>query len=140
MRSIRLDVKAVDAAGKIYDIQIQRSDRGTGARRARFYSSMIDRELLEKSRNFDELVDTYVIFITGKDRFGKGLPLYHIERRIAERVKYFKEEKRAKAEHNKVVEIAFEMISDGELLLQKIAQYSGLSIEEVKALASGKTA
>ena len=45
-----------------------------------------------------------------------------------------------KAERNKAVETAVEMISDGELPLQKIAQYSGLSLEEVKALANGKTA
>ena len=45
---------------------------------------MIDRELLEKSSGFDELVDTYVIFITEKDHFGKGLPMYHIERKITE--------------------------------------------------------
>lgn len=84
MRSVKLDVRAVDASGKIYDIEIQRSDRGTGARRARFYSSMIDRDLLEQSQSFDELVDTYVIFITENDKFRRGLPLYHIERKITE--------------------------------------------------------
>lgn len=30
------------------------------------------------------MVDTYVIFITENDKFGKGIPLYHVERRIKE--------------------------------------------------------
>ena len=61
-----------------------RSDRGSGVKRARFHSSMIDRTLLSKGNDFEDLVDTYVIFITEKDKFGMGIPLYHIERKIAE--------------------------------------------------------
>ena len=45
---------------------------------------MIDRTLLSKGKDFEDLVDTYVIFITENDKFGKGIPLYHIERRIEE--------------------------------------------------------
>ena len=83
-RSIRLDVKAVDKSGKVYNIEIQRSDRGAQFRRARFYSSMIDSGLLEKAQDFDELADTYVIFITERDKFGRGLPIYHVERTVRE--------------------------------------------------------
>ncbi|MCI8388970.1 MAG: hypothetical protein HFE63_10980 [Clostridiales bacterium] len=84
MRSVTLDIRAVDDEGKIYDIEIQRSDHGAGVRRARYHSSMIDRTLLEKGENFDSLVDTYVIFITERDKYGKGIPMYHIERKISE--------------------------------------------------------
>ncbi len=84
MRSIKLDVRAEDAAGKVYDIEIQRSDRGSGVKRARFHSSMIDRTLLEKNQDFDEIADTYVIFITENDKYDKEFPMYHIERRIEE--------------------------------------------------------
>ena len=83
-RSIKLDIQAEDVHGRLMDIEIQRSDRGSGVRRARFHSSMIDRTLLSKGEDFEELVDTYVIFITENDKFGKGVPLYHIERRIKE--------------------------------------------------------
>ena len=83
-RSIILDIQAEDANGKVIDIEIQRSDRGFGVKRARFHSSMIDRTLLSKGEDFEDLVDTYVIFITENDKFGKGIPLYHIERRIEE--------------------------------------------------------
>ena len=83
-RSVCLDVCAEDEAGRIYDIEIQRSDHGSGVRRARVHSSMMDRTLLEKGQDFEEITDTYVIFITESDKFKRGLPLYHIERRVEE--------------------------------------------------------
>ena len=83
-RSIKLDIRAVDAEGRVMDIEVQRAERGAGVRRARFHSSMIDRTLLEKGDDFESLVDTYVIFITEQDRFDAGLPLYHVERKITE--------------------------------------------------------
>ena len=83
-RSIILDIQAEDASGKLMDMEIQRSDHGSGVKRARFHSSMIDRTLLSKGEDFEDLVDTYVIFITENDKFGRGIPLYHIERKITE--------------------------------------------------------
>ena len=83
-RSIKLDIQAVDAEGRVMDIEVQRADKGASVRRARFHSSTIDRSLLEKGDEFDALVDTYVIFITEHDKFGAGLPLYHVERTIPE--------------------------------------------------------
>lgn len=83
-RSIKLDIRAVDAEGRVMDIEVQRADKGTSVRRARFHSSVIDRTLLEKGEDFDALADTYVIFITERDKFGLGLPLYHVERTITE--------------------------------------------------------
>jgi hypothetical protein len=83
-RSIRIDIKAVDADRKVYDIEIQQSGQRAGAKRARYHSSMINRDLLGKGDDFKDLVETYVIFITEDDKFKKGLPLYHIERKITE--------------------------------------------------------
>lgn len=83
-RSIKLDIRAVDTEGRVMDIEIQRAEQGAGVRRARFHSSMIDRTLLAKGDDFEDLVDTYVIFITEKDKFSAGLPLYHVERTIPE--------------------------------------------------------
>lgn len=83
-RSIKLDIRAVDAEGRVMDIEVQRADKGTSVRRARFHSSVIDRTLLEKGEDFDALVDTYVIFITERDKYGAGLPLYHVERTVTE--------------------------------------------------------
>jgi predicted transposase/invertase (TIGR01784 family) len=83
-RSIRLDIVAQDAQNKVFDVEIQRKDEGTGVRRARFHSSMMDRNLLNKGDKFEDLVDTYVVFITENDIFKAGLPIYHVDRTIKE--------------------------------------------------------
>ena len=83
-RSIILDIYAVDKDKKVYDIEIQRADRGAGVKRARFHSSMLDTKLLKAGENFNRLIDTYVIFITENDVIGKALPIYHVERKFLE--------------------------------------------------------
>lgn len=79
-RTICLDAYATDTAGKKYDIEIQRADRGAGPHRARYHSSVMDIENLDKGEQFEALPDTYTIFITEKDFFGKKEPVYQIQR------------------------------------------------------------
>lgn len=79
-RSVRLDVLATDQAGRRINVEIQRSDRGAGRKRARYNSSMMDANLLEKGEDFDALPETWVIFITENDVIGQGKPLYRFER------------------------------------------------------------
>ena len=81
-RSVRLDILATDSTGKKFNIEIQRSDKGAGRKRARFNSSMMDVTLLQKGKDWSALPETWVIFITENDVIGKGLPLYQIERCI----------------------------------------------------------
>ena len=88
-RSVRLDVFATDSKGKKYNIEIQRDDKGAGTKRARFNSSLIDSKIMETGTDFEELPETFVIFITEKDVLGEGRPLYHIERYILESEKIF---------------------------------------------------
>ena len=45
---IRMDVHAVDAEETEYDIEVQRSDKGAGMRRARFNSSLLALNSLQK--------------------------------------------------------------------------------------------
>ena len=82
-RSVKLDVLATDSQGIKYNIEIQRSDKGAGQKRARYNSSMLDARLLQKGDDFDDLPETYVIFITENDVIGEGLPLYPVERYIS---------------------------------------------------------
>ena len=82
--SISLDIWARDKEGRIADIEIQRADKGTGAKRARIHSSMMDRNILEKGQGYDALAETYVILITQNDKYRAGLPVYHIDRMIQE--------------------------------------------------------
>lgn len=79
-RSVRLDVLATDSEGRKFNIEIQRSDKGAGRKRARYNSSMMDVNLLEKGNDFEALPETYVIFITENDVIGLGEAVYEIER------------------------------------------------------------
>ena len=39
-RSVRLDILAVDNNNEVYNIEVQRSDKGVGVKRARYNSSL----------------------------------------------------------------------------------------------------
>ena len=79
-RSICLDAYGTDSNNKKYDLEIQREDKGADPHRARYHSSVLDIENLDAGQEFKELPDTYTIFITEKDFYGMGEPLYVIER------------------------------------------------------------
>lgn len=66
-RALFLDIDATDSAGRRIDLEIQRSDSGAGIKRARYHLSAMDVENLRKGQDFDELPETYVIFITETD-------------------------------------------------------------------------
>ena len=83
-RSVRLDVMATDHSGRQFNIEIQREERGAVPKRARYYSSVLDSNLLLTGDEFEKLPETYVIFITETDIFRKGIPLYNVERHIVE--------------------------------------------------------
>ena len=71
-RSIILDVLGIDTAGNKFDLEIQRADAGTSPKRSRYHSSALDIESLSAGQNFEELPETYVIFITENDVFGEN--------------------------------------------------------------------
>lgn len=79
-RSVCLDVTATDDEGRKYDIEIQRAGSGAEPRRARYHSSVMDVEYLNAGQDFDELPETYVIFITEEDFFASGAAIYPIQR------------------------------------------------------------
>lgn len=91
-RSIIFYIYATDHAGKRYNVEIQRADRGAGAKRARYHSSLIDANVTEPGEKLENLVETYVIFIAERDVLGKGQPIYHIHRVIKETGENFGDE------------------------------------------------
>lgn len=198
-RSARLDILAVDEQNKAYNIEIQRNDRGAEVRRARYNSGLMDANITEPGDRYDQLYETYVIFITENDILKAGLPIYHIERTIqetgmpfgdgahiiyvnsqikddtklgrlmqdftctnpddmnylvlAQRVRYFKEdtkgvatmcrafeEVREEGERRKAIEAAKRLLLGGKLSYEEIADAMGLSVEEVKALDTNRSA
>lgn len=88
-RSLRLDIYATDSQGMRYNIEIQRADKGAGAKRARYNSSLIDSNILPAGFEVENLAETYVIFITENDVIGRNQPIYHIDRYIKETEEIF---------------------------------------------------
>lgn len=91
-RSVRLDILAVDEKNRVYNIEVQRSDRGAGAKRARYNSSLLDANLTQPGDGYDALNETYIIFITERDVLKRNLPIYHINRIIEETGEAFGDE------------------------------------------------
>lgn len=83
-RSITLDVDTLLNGDREADVEVQQESSGAKPKRARFYSSLMDSNGLLPGQDFEKLRETFVIFITSQDYFGKGLPLYTIDRYIKE--------------------------------------------------------
>ena len=83
-RSIRLDIHATDG-NDIFDIEVQRADKGAIPQRARYNSSIIDSNTLFPNEEFKKLPESYVIFITENDVLNFGDPIYEIDRMIRRR-------------------------------------------------------
>ena len=66
-RDAVLDVIAVDQAGVFYHIEIQLASSDDHILRVRFYSAMVDSELLEKGTKYSELPNTYIFYISLND-------------------------------------------------------------------------
>ena len=91
-RSVKLDILAVDSHNRVFNVEVQRSDRGAGAKRARYNSALIDANVTEPGDQYEDLNETFVIFITENDVMKAGLPIYHIDRVVREPGKLFEDE------------------------------------------------
>ena len=76
-RSAILDCVAKDDKDKRYNVEIQQESEGASPKRARYHSGLLDMNTLNPGQDYEELPESYVIFITRDDVPGKGLP-YHI--------------------------------------------------------------
>ena len=77
LRSIRLDVYALDKELSVYSTEMQKEYRNDLVKRSRYYQSLIDSPLLEPgSVNFNQLNNTYMILIMPFDLFGLGRYCY----------------------------------------------------------------
>ena len=91
-RSAVMDCVARDSAGKQFDVEIQQDNEGASPKRARYHSGLMDMNTLNPGQDFEELPESYVIFITRDDILGYGLPIYHIDRQIKELNEAFQDE------------------------------------------------
>ena len=90
-KSSILDILAKDTQGKIYNIELQRVVEKATPSRARYYNSLIDKEILKKGENYEELPELYVIFVTDGDYFKKGKQVYNVVRKVEETGEVYKD-------------------------------------------------
>lgn len=79
-RGVRLDIFAYDKSNQ-YNVEVQRANEGASPLRARYNSSLLDANALEKGESFEKLPNIYIIFITENGAYCKGKAL-----RIARRM------------------------------------------------------
>ena len=91
-RSAIMDCVARDSEGKQFDVEIQQDNESASPKRARYHSGLMDMNTLNPGQDFDELPESYVIFITRDDILGYDFPIYHIDRHIKEADNSFQDE------------------------------------------------
>ena len=72
-RSVRLDILAVDRQNQVYN-------------------SLIDANVTEPGEQYQNLNETYVVFITENDVLGENIPIYHVDRIVRETGKMFNDQ------------------------------------------------
>ena len=79
-KGVRLDVYAGNENNTRYDIEMQVAQQVLG-KRARYYHSQMDMDILASGREYKELPPAYVIFICNFDPFAKEKYCYTFEKR-----------------------------------------------------------
>ena len=81
---IRLDLYVQDEQGRIFNVEIQTSDKRNLPKRMRYYQSVIDIEVLAPGVDYLKLRKSFVIFICNYDPFGRNRYIYTFENRCIE--------------------------------------------------------
>ena len=84
-RGVRFDVYFEDDASTVYDIEMQTYHDSNLPKRFRYYQGMIDLNLIERNAKFDDLKNSYIVFICLENPFKKaGFHKYSIQNTCAE--------------------------------------------------------
>ena len=80
-KGVRLDVYAKDENHTHYNVEMQAVAHAALGKRARYYHSQMDMDLLVSGKEYVELPNTYIIFICDFDPFGLGKYRYTFRER-----------------------------------------------------------
>ena len=84
-KGIRLDVYVEDkTANRVFDVEMQISNKDNLSKRARYYQSLIDQDRLKHGGTYRDLSESYIIFICTFDRFKNGRYIYTFRERCEE--------------------------------------------------------
>lgn len=78
LRGVRLDVYVTDEDGVRYDVEMQGRSHSIPylEQRTRFYQGSIDRDFLKSGEDYENLPESYVIFVCNFDYYGAGYACY----------------------------------------------------------------
>lgn len=86
-KGVRLDVYLKDDTGRHFNVEMQAASQPL-AKRARYYHSQMDMELLVSGTDYENLPDSYVLFICDFDPFGLGMYRYTLRQTLVENDKF----------------------------------------------------
>lgn len=84
-KEIRMDSYLVESNGRLFDVEMQVTNRSVLPMRLRGYQSILDAGFLMHGEDYDDLRESYIIFICLEDPFKCGMPIYTVERGCLER-------------------------------------------------------
>ena len=82
-KGIRLDVFVKDSE-RVIDLEMQTKIPPAIEKRVRYYQSVMDISELERGKGYDEVKDSYVVFLCLKDPFRDKYPIYTLKQTIEE--------------------------------------------------------
>ncbi|MDO5331245.1 MAG: PD-(D/E)XK nuclease family transposase [Bacillota bacterium] len=83
-KSVVLDLLCTDETGRLFNVEVQRSDDDDHQKRMRYYASNIDTKSAEKGIEYRDLPDIFSIMISEFDIFKLGKTVYHVSRILEE--------------------------------------------------------
>ena len=78
-KGVRFDVYFEDDENVVYDIEMQTTRKKNLPKRSRYYQGMIDLNITSKGKDYNELKESYIIFICTFDVFGDDRHIYTFE-------------------------------------------------------------
>ncbi len=82
-RGVRMDVYAREG-NRVYDTEMQCAPEPLLGRRFRYYQATLDMTTLAPGKDYDELCESFIVFLCTHDPFDLNLPVYTLERRCSE--------------------------------------------------------
>ncbi len=75
-KGVRLDIYAEDENHTHYNVEMQVRKKKSLGKRSRYYHSQMVMEYLESGEDYENIPDTFVIFVCDFDPFGQGIYCY----------------------------------------------------------------
>ena len=81
---IRMDLYVEDEDGRIFNVEVQTSNKRNLPKRMRYYQSVIDIDILTPGNDYNDLKESYVIFICNYDPYKENRYVYTFENRCVQ--------------------------------------------------------